>query len=49
MKSTVIPTLVSQGPIAEDKPLPPKTFISHNHHSNTTPKDLSEVWNISVE
>ena len=49
MKSSVIPTLVSTGKISEDTLLPPKTFLSSKQHSNTTPEDLSEVWNISVE
>ena len=47
--STVIPTRVSTGPLAEDKLLSPPSFISSQRHSNTTPEDLSEVWNISVE
>ena len=47
--STVIPTKVSTGPLAGDKLMPPPSFISSQRHSNTTPEDLSEVWNISVE
>ena len=49
MKSVVIPTNISQGPLSEDELLPSRTFISSKRHSNTTPEDLSEVWNISVE
>ena len=48
MKSTVVPTIISEGPLAEDQILPPKTFISSKRHSNTTPEDLSEAWGISV-
>ena len=49
MKSSVIPTLIQEGPLAADQLLPPKSFVSKDRHSNTTPEDLSEVWNISVE
>ena len=49
MKSRVIETKVSDGPLLEDEMMPPRTFISSKRHSNTTPEDLSEVWNISVE
>jgi hypothetical protein len=48
MKSKLIPSLVSEGPLAEDDILPPRTFLSGKRHSNTTAEDLSEVWNISV-
>ena len=48
MKSTIIPTLIADGPLHEDQLLPPRTFLSHERHSNTTPEDLSEVWNISL-
>ena len=47
--SSVIPTRISTGPLAEDKLMPPPLFISSERHSNTTPEDLSEVWNINVE
>ena len=49
MKSTVIPTVIAEGPLPEDKLMPPKTFLSTERHANTTPEDLSEIWNISVE
>ena len=49
MKSKVISTNISQGPLSEDEILPPRTFLSTKRHSNTTPEDLSEIWNISVE
>ena len=49
MKSKIVETRISEGPLAEDEILPPRTFISTKRHSNTTPEDLSEVWNISVE
>ena len=49
MKSSVIPTKISNGPLHEDQLMPPKTFISTSRHSNTTPEDLSEAWNISIE
>ena len=49
MKSTVIPVEMSEGPLSEDKLMEPRTFLSGNRHSNTTPEDLSEVWNISIE
>ena len=49
IKSSRIETRVSDGPLPEDKIMPAKTFLSSNRHSNTTPEDLSEVWNISVE
>lgn len=49
MKSSVIPVKISNGPLAEDELRPPKTFISTERHSNTTPEDLSELWGISVE
>ena len=48
MKSTIIPTVIAQGPLSEDEIMPPKTFLSSKRHTNTTPEDLSEVWNISV-
>ena len=49
MKSTVVPTVVQEGPLSEDKLMPPKTFISSKRHSNTALEDLSETWGISVE
>ena len=49
ISSSVILTKVAGGPLSEDEILPPKTFLSSRRHSNTTPEDLSEVWNISVE
>ena len=49
MKSVVVPTIISEGPLSEDKLRDPNVFLSYNRHSNTTPEDLSEVWNISVE
>lgn len=49
MKSVVIPTTIAEVPIPEDKIMPPKTFLSSHRHLNTTPEDLSEIWNISVE
>ena len=49
MSSSVIPTKIAAGPLSEDEIQPPKTFLSSQRHSNTTPEDLSEVWNISVE
>ena len=48
-QSKVVDTIISDGPLSEDQLRPPKTFISTNRHSNTTPEDLSEIWNISVE
>ena len=48
MKSKMIPTLVLEGPLAEDEIIPPRTFLSGKRHSNTTAEDLSKVWNISV-
>ena len=47
--SKIIETKVSAGPISEDQILPPRTFLSSNRHSNTTPEDLSEAWNISIQ
>ena len=49
MKSTVIPTIIADGPLHEDEISPPRTFISKQRHTNTTPEDLSEVWGISVD
>ena len=49
MKIKVIPTCISDEPLSEDRLLPPKTFLLSNRHSNTSPEDLSEVWNISVQ
>ena len=49
MKSIVVPTVIHDGPLAADMLMPPKAFISADRHSNTTPEDLSEVWNISIE
>ena len=49
MKSIAVWTVIHDGPLAADELLPPKTFISSDRHSNTTPVDLSEAWNISVE
>ena len=49
IKSLLVPTLVSTGPLADDQLLAPKTFISKERHSNTNPEDLSETWGISVE
>ena len=37
------------GPLSGDRLMEPRTFISKDRHSNTTPEDLSKVWNISVE
>ena len=44
-----VPTVIHDGTLGADELLPPKTFISSDRHSNTTPVDLSEAWNISVE
>ena len=33
MKSTIIPTLIADGPLHEDQLLPPRTFLSHERHS----------------
>ena len=49
MKSVVFPTVIHDGPLAADALMPPRSFISADHHSNTTPEDLSEAWNISIE
>ena len=49
MKSMVVPTVIHDGPLAADTLMPPKAFISTDRHTNTTPEDLSETWNISVE
>jgi len=49
MKSLIVPTAVSSGPLEDDQLLAPKTFISTERHSNTFPEDLSETWGISVE
>eukprot|EP00980_Cylindrotheca_fusiformis_P014813 scaffold4027_cov56-Cylindrotheca_fusiformis.AAC.1 len=29
--------------------MPPRTFVSSQRHSNTTPEDLSEVWGINLD
>ena len=47
--STVIDTKISNGPLPEDQIMPSRTFLLSKRHSNTTPEDLSETWNISVE
>ena len=44
-----MPTLVSTGPLEDDQLLAPKTFISKERHSNTSPEDSGETWDISVE
>ena len=49
MQTSVGPYTDASGPLSEKELMPPKTFISSKRHSNTTPEDLSEVWNISVE
>jgi len=49
MKSTVVPTEMFEGPLSGDELMEPKTFLSSDRHSNTTPEDLSEIWNISIE
>lgn len=49
MKSERISVEVSTGPLSEDKLMPPKNFVSTSRHSNTTPEDLSEIWNINLE
>ena len=49
VKSLVVPTVVSGGPLSDDQLLAPKTFISTERHSNTSPEDLSETWGISVQ
>ena len=49
MKSLIVPTVIHDGPLAADMLMPPKAFISTERHTNTTPEDLSETWNISVE
>lgn len=48
MKSQKANVKISHGPLHEDELMPRKTFVSSGRHSNTTPEDLSEVWNISV-
>ena len=35
--------------LTEEEMRPQRTFISKQRHTNTTPEDLSEIWNISVE
>ena len=45
----VVPTSVSTGPLEDDKLLAPRTFLSNERHSNTSPEDLSETWGISVQ
>ena len=42
-------TVIVEGRLSGDKLLEPKSFLSINRHSNTTPQDLSEIWNISIE
>jgi len=49
MKSKVIETRISDGPLPEDQIMPTRTFISSERHTNTTAEDLSEIWNISVD
>lgn len=49
MKSAIVSTKVSGGISSEDDLMPPRTFLSRERHSNTTPEDLSEVWNISLQ
>jgi len=49
MKSLIVPTVVCSEPLEDDKLLAPKTFISTERHSNTSPEDLNEAWGISVD
>ena len=49
MKSAIVSTRVLGGILLEDELMPPRTFLSKERHSNTTPEDLSKVWNISLE
>ena len=39
---------IMPGPLEEGEILPPKTFLSSERHSKTTPEDLSERWGLSV-
>ena len=48
ISSTVIDTSISEGPLAEDQIMPTRTFLSSARHTNTTPEDLSKIWNISI-
>ena len=49
MKSAIVSTEVSGGTPSEEDLMPPRTFLSKERHSNATPEDLSEVWNVSLE
>ena len=49
MKSTAMPTLITEGPLHGDQLLLSRTFALSNGHSNTTPEELSEVWSVLVE
>ena len=49
MLSSVVDIKISEGPLAEDQIMPTRTFLSSARHTNTTPEDLSEIWNISIE
>ena len=49
LKLKVIPTVLLDGPLNEDRLMEPKTFLSSARHSNTTLEDLREIWNISIE
>ena len=49
MSSSVVDIKISEGPLAEDQIMPTRTFLSSARHTNTTPEDLSEIWNISIE
>ncbi|MEM7375751.1 MAG: hypothetical protein AAF587_44570, partial [Bacteroidota bacterium] len=49
ISSSRITSHISDGPLSEDKLMPPKTFISSDRHSNTTPEDLSEASGISID
>mmetsp|Transcript_5914 Transcript_5914/g.9071 ORF Transcript_5914/g.9071 Transcript_5914/m.9071 type:complete len:144 (-) Transcript_5914:1790-2221(-) len=40
---------ILEGPIHSDRLKPPKTFLLSKRHSNTTPEDLREAWNIRVD
>ena len=48
MKTKEVLTYISDGPLLEDRLLPPKKFLLNNHHYNKTSEDLSEVWDVSV-
>ena len=49
MKSTKTPTVIGDGLLPKDMIKTPKTFLSSDRHSNTTPEDSSEIWNVAVE